>query len=446
MKGGIVVMLFLLLVALILLLLVAYVIMRQDILSPWVISIYMFIITVAVATLNYSKWNEDISSITVLSVLVALIFFGAGEIVGRSFLTQFSISHNSKDYSILSSNQYIRIKKRYIFVTIAVISMVIYFHYNHILSLARQVGFSSSMHNLLYYVRIAQFSPEIDSSRSGLLNLGLTFSTVISYFFIFVFMFNFIISEHKKKYYRYLIPGLLNVINIVLTTGRTQFINLATFILILLFFMLKHKYKWSTRLNNKILTYGIIGVILFLVIFRMSGYLTGKSESLSLWDNISIYLGSPIIALSKYFESPPERFLFGSETFYSIYHILRKFGFDIPQYDLIHSFISWDSVSNVNIYTSIRRYIHDFGFLGMSIMMFSLGLFYGFFYKYVKIKRNVDLRTVVYAMYFFPITQIALEERFFTNIVSIQGVYNLTFIFLIWKYFIKEKNLVTNRC
>lgn len=435
-------MLLLLLVLLVSLLIVAYFIMNQDILSPWIISIYMFLLTVIVATLNYNNWNEDISFITVLCVMLGLIFFGIGEIFSCSVYLHFVTKHEICSYKYLDSNKFIKIKSRYIFFTILLICTVIYFHYQHVLNLANQVGFSKNLPNLLYYVRRAQFSSEIDSSRPGLLNLGLTFSTVISYFFVFIFLFNLLISEKNKVNLIYILPCLLNIINIVLTTGRTQFINLATYVLIVFFFMLKQKYRWTTQLNNKILKYGVIGIILFFVAFRLSGYLTGKSENISFGDNFSIYIGSPIIALSKYLSNPTKKFMFGSETFYSMYHVLRKLGFNIPHYNLTLPFLSWNNVNNVNIYTAIRRYIHDFGILGMSFIMCFLGLFYGLFYNYVKQKKYVSLGTLVYAMYFFPISQLALEERFFTNIISIQGVYNLIFMTLIWKFFIRKRNMI----
>jgi len=434
-------MLFLLLMMLLIMLFTAYIITNRDILSPWVISIYMFIVTVIIAILNYKDWNENITELTILIVMIGLICFGVGEIIGKSLFGRVrSIPLTNR--SPLTENVRINIKNRSLIFTVFIICIVIYFNINHTLDLANRVGYARGMQNLLYYVRIAQFDANIDSSRNGILNLGLTYSTIISYFFIFVFLYNLIITNKSQKKYLLLSPALLNIINIILSTGRTQFINLITFILILLFLMLKQKYNWSVKLNNRIMLYGLLGIFGFLLVFRMSGYLTGKSNLYSIWDNISIYVGSPIIALSKYLDNPPERFLFGSETLYSVYHILRKTGLDIPQYNLNLEFISWNNVKNVNIYTALRRYVHDFGILGMSLIMIIIGFFYGNFYSYIKKKRTIDLYTIIYAMIFFPITQIALEERFFTNVISIQGIYNVIFMIVVWKLYINKKNIL----
>ena len=41
-------------------------------------------------------------------------------------------------------------------------------------------------------------------------------------------------------------------------------------------------------------------------------------------------------------------------------------------------FISFNGVEG-NVFTSLRRYINDFGYVGLYIVQFYLGVFYGFF-------------------------------------------------------------------
>lgn len=433
-------MIFVLLVGLIIMLFVAFTLTGKDILSPWVISICMFIISVLVAALNYDHWNKDINSITVLVIIIALLSFGFGEIFAKSVLIikKGLGNNNNNQVKLLNENKRIFIKNRWIFFISCFIVIVLYFHFEFKLKIAMEAGYHSGLDSMFYYARHAQFNSEIDSNQSVLLSLGITFSRIFSYFFIFVFLYNSIFFKFSVSYIKYFIPIILNIGNMLVTTGRTEFINLITVFLVIFFIMLKQKNGWKGRVNFKIILYGIIGIALFLMIFRLSGYLTGKSEKYTLWDNLSAYIGSSIIALDIYLLNPPVKDFFGKETFSSIYHILRKFGYDIPYYRVPNEFLSWQNVTNVNIYTSLRRYIQDFSIFGMLFLQFLLGVFYGGYYQFIKVKNKVGPALIVYAMLFFPVVQFALEERFFMNVISVAGIYNLIAILIVWHFFIRK--------
>jgi oligosaccharide repeat unit polymerase len=440
-------MVFLLLVALIIMLFMAFLLSGRDILSPWVVSICMFILSVLVVVFNYNYWKEDISAVTVLIIIIALLSFGFGELFSKTVLFNCKRKKSTiNQVKLLKGNKEISISNKWIMVAIIFIIAVTYFHFEFKKSIAMAAGYSGGLDTLLFYARHAQFNPEINSDSSVLLSLGLTYSRVLTYFFIFLFLYNTVFLKFRINYLKYLCPVFLNVGNLLLTTGRTEFINLITVSLILFFIFLKQKHNWISKVNTRILIYGIIGIVLFLIIFRLSGFLTGKSERLTLWDNFSLYIGASIVALDKYISNPPSDTFFGKESFYAIYHIFRKLGFEIPYYQVPLEFVSWKNV-NVNIYTAFRRYIQDFSVVGMVYIQFFLGAFYGAFYQYIKIKNRVSLEVIIYAMVFYPIVQIALEERFFINVISVSGIYNIISMFLVWHLFKKglEKQSVTSR-
>lgn len=437
-------MIFLLLFALILLLLLAYIITGRDILSPWVISIFMFILTVAIAVLNINSWNTDISGITFLVVIIALVSFGFGEFFGKLFLLKNKINIKCNLNNKLNLNEFNKkliISNRSFVFIIVVMIITLYFYYDYIQKIASLAGYHSGLNSMLRYARAAQFDEDIITNQSIFLNLGIIFSRVSSYFFIFIFLYNSIFYNFRLKYIKYLLPTLINSGIIILSTGRGQFINLITFFLIIFFIMLKKKYTWSNKLNTKIVRYGFIGILIFLVIFRLTGYLTEKSYSYSAWNNFSMYIGAPIIALDKYLVDPPiGNIIFGKESFSSIYHILRILGLDLQSYPVVLEYRSWENVYNVNIYTSIRRYIQDFTMFGMLIIQFIIGFMYGYFYYLIKYSNKINIGLILYATYFFPITQIALEERFFLKVTSIEGIYTLFAMLVVWYFFIARKN------
>ncbi|MGP4073830.1 O-antigen polymerase [Piscibacillus sp. B03] len=388
-------MVFLLLIALIMMLFMAFILTGRDILSPWVVSICMFILSVSVAALNYNYWMEDISAVTVLIILIALLSFGVGELFTKTVILKRGRNNSTiNQVKLINGNKGISIANRWIVLIILFLLVVTYFHFKFKQSIAMAAGYSGGLDTLLFYARHAQFNPDINSDASMLLSLGLTFSRVLTYFFIFVFLYNMVFFRFRITSLKYLFPAILNIGNILLTTGRTEFINLITVCLILFFIMLKQKHNWISKVNTRIIIYGIIGVALFLIIFRLSGFLTGKSERLTLWENFSLYIGASIVALDKYISNPPSQIFFGKETFYALYHIFRKFGFDIPYYQVPLEFVSWKNV-DVNIYTALRRYIQDFSVVGMVFIQFLLGSFYGAFYQYIKKKNRVSLELII---------------------------------------------------
>lgn len=432
-------MLYILFISLVVMLFFAYLITGKDILSPWIISIFMFILTVGVAMVNIDYWKKDIGPYTIIVVLIALLSWGMGEIFGKKIISKKkNVYHDEKSFSSINGGGPIKIEFRFLLLSISFIMIVTFFYFDFIRVLALSAGNQSGLDGMLHYARNAQFDDSINSDQSFLLNMGITFSRVISYFFIYVFISNLVFSKFKISLMIYLLPAFINFGNILLSTGRTQFINMIAFSLILFFLLLKKKYNWSTKLDLKIIVIGILGIIVFLFIFRVSGYLTGKSLNYNLWDNISKYLGTPVVALDIYLKNPPTKDFFGKETFSSVYHILRKLGLEIPSYSVPHEFISWNNITNVNIYTSFRRYIQDFSIGGLVFMQFIIGGFYGAFYQYIKAKKSIGLSVIVYSMIFFPIVQVAIEERFFMNITAIGTIYNLIALLIVWKFFEKR--------
>jgi len=429
-------MIFLLLVLLFIMLLIAYFLNGYELISPWVISIIMFIISVSVVILNYNYWQVDIQPYTVIVIVFALLFLGIGETLMRYVLIQAKPKRNT---IILSNVKEIKISFLAIIFILIYMIIVTYFYFKKIYDLSLLMGNTGGIKSMLEYARIAMVSPNIDFNFNFFVSQGLILSQCLTYFFIYVFLYNTVFIGFKLKNFIYLFPIIIYSTQIILSTSRTPFVRIVPFFLLLFFIFWKKKNGWSPKANVKIIKYSFITFIVFVFAFYFLGYFTNKIND-SLWNTISIYVGSSIVTLNIYLQSSPIRDFFGKETLYGIFNILRKLNFNIPNYKLQLEFVSWNSGHfSSNVYTSLRRYIQDYTFGGMLVIMFLIGSLYGGFLHKIKNNSRIGISILIYSMFFFPIIEIAIEERFFNIILTARTIYLLLYIYIIYWFFVTRK-------
>ena len=96
---------------------------------------------------------------------------------------------------------------------------------------------------------------------------------------------------------------------------------------------------------------------------------------------------------------------------------------------------------NTNVYTLLARYINDYGFIGMHLIMSFLGMFYVMFYDYVRvISKKYDL-IIVYSLLLFPLFFATNDEYFLKNILTTTTIYELICIYLVFLFFVKKHNI-----
>jgi len=433
-------MIFILLFLLIMIMFIAYSLNSKDLLSPWVISIVMFTISVVVVIINYDYWDIDISAYTVLVIILALLAFGLGETLIRLVFISKMNKHSHVDFQAKKEKE-IFISSKYIFLTCVFMIIISYSYYKHIYYLSLVVGNPGGVESMLKYARIALINLNTYNTYNELnyfVSQGLIISQCLTYFFIYVFLYNTIFIKYRTRYLICLFPVIIYSLQIILSTNRIPFVRLIPFFLLTLFIFWKKKNNWSNKLDIKIIKYSIRTFLLFIVFFYLLGFFTGKMENSSLRDTTSIYIGSPVVTLDIYLKSPPERDFFGKETLYGIYNILRKLNFNIPNYKPQLKPVSWHNGTS-NIYTALRRYIQDYTIGGMLFIEFFIGLLYGGFLHKIKYNKIIGKDILIYSMFFFPIIESAWDERFLNIIFTARTVYLYIYISIIYWFFIKIK-------
>jgi len=433
---------FLLLVTLLFIVLLVYVFNDLDILSPSIISISMYIFSLLIVLINSNYWNETISAQAVVIVLLGISSFVFGE-VSSTLVYKNLNRRRTKNFNRdgVSSVKEIVISRRKMIIIVIFVLVVEYLYFKYMLNLAFAGGYGLNGRSFLSSARLAMLNTDIYIAPSWFLKLGKAAVKAIAFITIFIMVNNKVFLNKKVKL-RYIIPNLLYAFQSILSTGRTEIIYYIVYILMLIFIAWKIKNGWSRKLDGKIIKYGLSGIVVFLVIFRLLGYLTGKSEYLSLWDNLSIYIGSPIIALSKYLDKNITNSFFGEETLNSVYGVLRYLGFDFPRLYVPLEDVFWNNVKT-NIYTSLRRYLQDYTLFGMIIIQYFLGLFYGTWFNSIRYKMQYGFSLILFAKLFFPVVESVIEERFFNIVLTTGMFYDIAMLYIIYILLIK-KNIRKN--
>lgn len=418
-------MIYILLFLLILLSLFYYILFCKDILSPSFIATLMFTVSTFVASLNVKKWGFSFDGFTVIVVITTLLSMGFGEVIVRLNFRRV----NAK--SCLIHNKRFILKRQTIFVLFLFFFIGLMGYIYSTIEMAKLSGWRGGK-SLITYAHYTRLHPEIykvlacERIFTWWKNICKIFVYTISFFFL-----NEILI-YKRIRISYLIFLFLYFCFIVFSGGRTELIYIFVFWVFIGICFYMQTQGWNTKKNIKIFKALLLVVFLFFSLFLLSGSFR-DSISGKIWRVLSLYVGESIPLLDNYFMYPrPADSLFGENTLFGIYRFLRKFTNAIPILYAPYDFTIFDNGESGNVYTMIRRYHEDFGFLGLYTLSCFLGFIYSFFLLVVRNRR--DWKIIIYAMSLAPIVEISIEERFFMSVIDVGNITILilsVFIFLL---------------
>lgn len=416
----------------------------RNILSPSVIGTSMFVVSTLFAVLNVDDWKFTISPFTVLVICLSILFLGGGEF----FIHFCNYNHNQfRKIAYEQDNDEIKIGNGIILLIVAVFGVLLVNYYRETVKLAVQAGYKSNSGMLmLAYARTASLNKHGNYERIGrLASYSYTFMQTIAYVFSYIFLYNKIIAG-KRHCAKYLLPVLLLLPYIILSTGRTSFIYLIMVWIVVGSCFYMQKKSWKPRYVFKIIGIGLGGMALFLLLFVLAGSFKSNTIMENAWKTISFYAGLSIPSLDWYFTefNPPTNEYFGEHVFFGIYGVLNRINPSIPDFYAPWSEFATFNHTGGNVYTIIRRYHQDFGYFGLFFMMFCLGAFYSFlFLRLNNTRKNASM--LIYAFIFSPIVEMSIEERFFMNIVTLKTAQMLVLSYIMFKIFINDsgKRLAT---
>lgn len=410
---------------------------EKDIFSPLFLSLISFFGALLLAFIGIFSWNsqKELSLQLVLIIILGIFSFTMGARIAKKF-------SKKKNYNKKIRLKEIKIEKWKIIISSVFIVTTIVLMIIEIKRICSFFGFNSNnISSLLSYYRSKSvlYSNEI-SSKTADINFIVKqmhkTSVAIGVLFIYAFCNNFFT---KNKNYYLLIPIVLSMTESLLTSGRSLFMR---FIIIFLFCFLFFKIKKEKKINKKTIIYGISTIVGMLLVFYIMLPLLGRNTNIGFIKYITFYFSCGIPSFDLFLlKTPPHIGYIGEETFTGLYLLLNKF--HIVNFTRISSY-SWQNIGGMhsNIYTSLKAYYYDFGYIGVLFLQFMFGFISTLYYNYSKSNKN-NFFLIVYFYYIYIFIEQIRAEQFYI-LISSTTVSNLL-ILLVMYYFIYLYNKKKNR-
>ena len=406
------------------------------ILSPSIIVIAGFVMSVSVAAINVDIWG-DISFNTALVIISGVLFFAFGGYSAGNPICVRKVEHNERPDIISISLP----------ITIVAIIFMLYTTYLDYLDLVRYAGTGVlGLFNMIASARTNTYLENESFSHSSFLIHCLYISKVITFIFIYYIAYLFVFLKKRVRWI-YFSPIILYFVQALLSTGRTDFIYVLYAILVTYYLLAKSKDGWTFNSDKKFyvkiaITFGVfIGIFFGLSIVRKGG-------DVDAWGNIGGYIGASIAALNKYVNEnglSSTASYFGEQTQILYYSILNAMHLSDKSGVIVLDPVYFGKNQGfTNIYTALYRYLHDYGILGMWVIMYVIGFVFTKLFQNI-IKNGISARGVInYAFFTYPLVEMSIEERFFSNLITARSVFCYIYIWILYKIMIKRQRNCEN--
>lgn len=415
-----------------LLLVIFWIVSGFNPISPSVVSVSVYLASAILLALGPQSLNKSLSEYTVLIILLALFAFFIGEIVAR---LSFNLPARSS-HEIMVSPIQIGTQVYLIILTFSLITLV--WSYCSIKELAVAVGYREGEDLLIQYGRLAVLQKEMRPSM--ILTVFGFMLRALSYVLTFAYLYNIIVSRERARLgVLLLLPSVIYLLQYMLWGSRGGVIEYISFF-VFIYAYFKYKVMRGKRdYNFKILGLSLWGLALFFLVFVGAGALKGWAGS-NPFDIIAIYGGGSLSALDGYLGTPKDmQAVFGRETLLGFYSLFERVGIYLSPSSRILEFTAVGQTEVTNIYTSIRRYISDYGVLGMVVIQFFLGFLFSIGLVVLNGSRRIGYFSLLYATLFMALIYQALDEQALTTLFSTTQIFTVLFTFVFYKLLLKKK-------
>lgn len=416
---------------------------NKDVSAPDFLNSSIWALVAFVAFLNIFYWNYDISLFTLSIVLFSCIFFTLGVRISGLFVKK-------KYLNIITSNE-IRFNERYYKRFLIVFSIIgysmLFFEIcekSRILNSIEQSFYST---NFLFYLRHKE-ALGFKGNVSSLLAIAFDVFEGFSFVLISVVARNIMRHDYiffSRKTGLFLISQIPVLGHEFLSTGRTGFLRYFTVVLVSVLCYLKKYNLNSSIVIKKGFKYIIKTFIFVILIFLFAGIFTGKTKIDLIWNILSVYISSAIVAFDKAVVS--SNYQLHSEgilrSLFGVRYIINKiFKISFLEETRADTFIAVSDNLTTNIYTAFYDYYLDFGFIGTLIIYLLFGIVCGFIYHKTKTKKY-DFWIAFYAYYAYLMVR-QITEAFFLK-MSFTEIHIVPIISIILGYFLIIKKIFINK-
>lgn len=428
-------------------LLFAYVISDRDIMSPSVLFIAGFILAIIAAMMHIQDWGIDLSKKTVIIIVLGNASFLVTDIIYKMIHKQSYLGIKEELIEIKIENW-----KTGVVILLGVVTMLLY--YREIVRLATYAeSYWQEFGVMVAYKRAITYGTvSINTAVNQMTKLVYSFG----YIYAYIFMNNLFAAKGKGKIRKnviYLIPVCMYAMMSIIKGNRIDIMGLVVMLMFLYYMFLHKKIGWDKHISEKLLRRAIIVFIIGMITFYYTKGLVGRVSSLNLLEYITQYIGGSIQLLDIYVRDGVTTVAttpFG-ETLTGLLNGLKKIGLmnvDIRK-QLEFRYTS-TGVYLGNVYTALRRYYHDGGWIGViafpAILSCFMNYFYGNIKQYNSYVINRMYKIIIYASLIYVVPFQAMEDSFWINKVTIGYMMELMILYICLKFLFLRIKIGRGKC
>lgn len=434
---------------LLILLWINYIVFKRDFFSPAVLLCAFACVCVFFCLLNYNNWElSTFSGNTAFMIVLAIVSFACAS----KLVMKITIHKKNKISKKVSSAVACYKIPNYFTILVSICMIAITYQFFKEVSYIGEVGrrmYSVKTYPLLWYVKNIDTGLSVNLITNSLVDIGYVFS----YLYIFFFIYNVTRTHKIKKYLIYLLPVLIYAIQSVLFGGRTGLLQMATLIIVLIYYIeVGTKREKYSKIFKKYVKKLVPAFVIILLVFWYLNDASGRATtSMSPLYYVSVYVGSGIKNLDSFLKSYKWVDFgagFGWETFGGIYSFLKHF-FNIAYDGLVLEYQSHvNGLYMGNVYTSLRRYYHDFGYIGIIVLPFFMGSVISIFAKgtrrtllslTINSRKTSEAGIIIYGILAYAIAIFFIEDFFYINVLSTDYILKFIELFIVNWFLLKLK-------
>lgn len=406
---------------------ISYYCFDKDILQPPVFLLLFYSSGIFAGFYLYDYWQLDqFKVLTVQIILLGLFSFTFGSLIAKFNKVKYKFKGKS-----LFSNQGMLLDRVEIgngtFFSMIIVTFVVLLLF---LSFFNSIVSGQQLANIVLEYKMARI--EDGENTPFYLNFLIKLICSIASINLLILINNLLANKIKIKDMFLTIPIFGYIIISIFSANRGN-ILLLIFLGFCGWYILYHRFfGWSKNITSIVLRKGIFLASitaalfwLFVIITRDLDLFTGFDIFLSY---ICAYFAGSLASLNLYIrEGGTSAIWWGEETFVALNNnLVTLFGIGHVSQRFLE-FRSAYGVSVVNIYSSFRRFYHDFGFWGVAILSFLQGYITTRLYCIVKSVKScgIDLTLVVYSFFFYTVPYILIDDLFWSSNISLSGLTKL---------------------
>ncbi len=422
-------MLVLLVITMIIIFIITALVYDFDVMEPATLVIGTMMFSCIMALTQESNWGLTMSFTGYVGLVLAMLSFLSASI--------WCSQNNCIKYERSKAPKIITRDSAFFF-SLVLMAVLAFFSIQEVYQASVFLGNTQGIFFAIKILRPAIEAQEFSFSRW--MYYRMMIAQVITYVYVYVFFYNCINKKFKWNQLVYLLPTIFYVPFMISTTGRMSLVMYIIYSVVIGMLLYHKKNGYGIKVNKKVFLILAISGLIFFIFFLIMGNLTGKivSEQRTPLVILAHYAGLSIPAFDSMVN---KAFLdsgyIGANTLLGLYRVLSHFGLQAPSVDIFLPFVQFNGI-NTNVYTAEWRYVLDYGFVGMTIIMAILGIAYTFFYEYVNSDKSSPFMMMFYAMMAYPLFLSSIDERFMLDLLGTTAIYNFTLLYIVSKVLIKK--------